>query len=53
MTMRWHVSSDASAQVASLAEAIAGALTRLIDAQGSACLAVSGGRSPIDRKSVV
>ncbi|KMW45658.1 6-phosphogluconolactonase [Ralstonia insidiosa] len=47
MTMQWHAAADAQAQVARLAEAIAGTLARVIDEQGSACLAVSGGRSPI------
>jgi len=47
MTMRWHPAPDAQTQVAALADAIAGTLTQLINAQGSACLAVSGGRSPI------
>lgn len=47
MTMQWHAVADAQTQVARLAEAIAGALARVIDEQGGACLAVSGGRSPI------
>lgn len=47
MTMQWHATADAAAQVTALANAIANALTQQIDAQGSACLAVSGGRSPI------
>ena len=47
MTRQWHAAADAQAQVARLAEAIAGTLARVIDEQGSACLAVSGGRSPI------
>lgn len=47
MTMQWHAVSDATTQAQALAESIAGVLTSLIDEQGSACLAVSGGRSPI------
>jgi len=47
MTTQWHAVADAQTQIARLAEAIAGALAHLIDTQGSACLAVSGGRSPI------
>lgn len=44
---RWHALPDAAAQVALLADDIAATLTRVIEQQGSACLAVSGGRSPI------
>ncbi len=47
MATRWHALPDPAAQVASLADAIAATLTRVIEQQGSACLAVSGGRSPI------
>lgn len=47
MAMRWHAVPDATAQVQALAESIASTLTRVINEQGSACLAVSGGRSPI------
>jgi 6-phosphogluconolactonase len=45
--MRWHAVPDATAQVQALAESIASTLTHVINEQGSACLAVSGGRSPI------
>ncbi|TXD56257.1 6-phosphogluconolactonase, partial [Ralstonia sp. TCR112] len=47
MAMRWHAVPDAAAQVQALAAAIANTLTHVIEEQGSACLAVSGGRSPI------
>lgn len=47
MTLRWHAMPDAQAQTEQLADALADALARQIQAQGSVCLAVSGGRSPI------
>ena len=47
MVMEWHAMPDAQTQVAQLADAVADTLTRVIGTHGSACLAVSGGRSPI------
>lgn len=47
MAMRWHAVPEAAAQVQALAASIANTLTHVIEVQGSACLAVSGGRSPI------
>ncbi|CAJ0786326.1 hypothetical protein LMG7141_01772 [Ralstonia condita] len=47
MTTRWHALADPAAQAKALAEAIASTLTHVINEQGRACLAVSGGRSPI------
>ena len=47
MAMQWHAVSDVTAQVQALAESIASTLTHVINEQGSVCLAVSGGRSPI------
>jgi 6-phosphogluconolactonase len=47
MATRWHAATDAAAQVQALATSIASTLTHVIEDRGSACLAVSGGRSPI------
>ncbi|MGL6158694.1 MAG: 6-phosphogluconolactonase, partial [Ralstonia mannitolilytica] len=47
MATRWHAATDAAAQVQALATSIASTLAHVIEDQGTACLAVSGGRSPI------
>ncbi|CAG2131432.1 6-phosphogluconolactonase [Ralstonia mannitolilytica] len=47
MAPRWHAATDAAAQVQALATSIASTLAHVIEDQGTACLAVSGGRSPI------
>ncbi|KFX28715.1 6-phosphogluconolactonase [Ralstonia solanacearum] len=47
MTLNWHAMPDAQTQMERLADALAETLARQIRAQGSVCLAVSGGRSPI------